>query len=726
MSNHRTLPALRWWIGGLLFLSTVINYIDRQTLSVLAPFLKRDYHWTNEDFALVVIAFRIAYAVGQSLSGRFLDRIGTRTGLSITVFWYSIAAMLTSLATGLRSFCVFRFLLGAGESANWPGATKAVAEWFPKRERGLAVALFDSGSSIGGGIAPFMVLWLYHTFGGWQPAFIITGTLGFLWLIAWRLLYHSPENHPRIRKPEQDMILKEKADPPPYFMAYEATDQENWVVSASLGALKANTADHSRYLDVTVRAGSPKLDNYHRIQGERPRFTSRMPIPIEDNRAAIQRRAWLETDRVYRLAAETLIKIRTNRQVKVAEEDDSDDFSQEEPAVFSQAVPALGFSPDQWAERVKKWSAEFAKTRSILTSHVTAVAQRQVKTLVNTEGTRIQHGRGFAEIIITARAKAADGMDLAIGENLTAADPSGLPKDSEVVAAIGRVTKDLTALLRAPVVDPYVGPAILSGRAAAVLFHEIFGHRIEGHRQKDEAEGQTFTKRVGAKVLPDFLSVTFDPTRRKFDNVDLNGWYQYDDEGVKAQRVGVVENGVLKTFLMSRSPVRGFPHSNGHGRRQPGAEVVSRQSNLLVESSQQVSDARLRQMLVEEIRKQNKPYGLYFREVTGGFTTTGRQGLQAFKVIPVIVYKVYPDGRPDELVRGADIVGTPLASFEKIVATSDRPEVFNGYCGAESGSVPVSAVSPAILVSQIEIQKKERSLDRPPLLPMPLPDGGAQ
>jgi len=211
-TKHRPLPALRWWIGGLLFLSTVINYLDRQTLSVLAPYLKRDYHWNNEDFALIVIAFRIAYAVGQSVSGRFLDRIGTRNGLSLSVLWYSIAAMATSFATGLRSFCVFRFLLGAGESANWPGATKAVAEWFPKRERGWAVALFDSGSSIGAAIAPFLVLWLYRTFGGWRYAFVITGTLGFLWLIAWRLLYHTPEQHPRLGRSEREMILNEKRD----------------------------------------------------------------------------------------------------------------------------------------------------------------------------------------------------------------------------------------------------------------------------------------------------------------------------------------------------------------------------------------------------------------------------------------------------------------------------------------------------------------------------------
>jgi ACS family hexuronate transporter-like MFS transporter len=207
-----TLPSLRWWIGGLLFLSTVINYIDRQTLSVLAPYLKRDYQWSNEDFALIVISFRAAYTIGQTLSGRFLDRVGTRLGLTITVTWYSIAAILTSLASGLRSFCVFRFLLGAGESANWPGATKAVAEWFPKRERGWAAGLFDSGSSIGGIIASFLVVGLYQAFGGWRLAFVLTGTLGFLWLIAWRRLYHPPENHPRIRASERQMILTDKAD----------------------------------------------------------------------------------------------------------------------------------------------------------------------------------------------------------------------------------------------------------------------------------------------------------------------------------------------------------------------------------------------------------------------------------------------------------------------------------------------------------------------------------
>jgi MFS transporter, ACS family, hexuronate transporter len=213
-ANRRRKPIkhLRWYIGGLLFLSTVINYIDRQTLSVLAPYIKTEYQWTNSDFALLIIAFRVAYAFGQTASGRFLDWIGTRRGLSLTVTFYSVAAILTSLAMGLRSFAFFRFLLGAGESANWPGATKAVSEWFPKRESGWAVALFDSGSSIGGAIAPFLVLWIYHTFGSWRPAFIITGALGFLWLVLFRLLYRRPEEHPRLSAEERKDILTNRAD----------------------------------------------------------------------------------------------------------------------------------------------------------------------------------------------------------------------------------------------------------------------------------------------------------------------------------------------------------------------------------------------------------------------------------------------------------------------------------------------------------------------------------
>ena len=519
-------------------------------------------------------------------------------------------------------------------------------------------------------------------------------------------------------------ILKERADPAPYYIAYEVTEQEAGVVSATLGALKTSRADRSRVLDVTVRVGSPQLDSYHRVRGAYAHFTAAVVLPIEDGAAAIQRIAWLETDRVYRLAAERLIRIKSNREVSVAEADDSGDFSSQPPASYFEPAARLNFPLEQAAARVRKLSLAFGGFPSVMTSQVTLTARRETRYLVTTEGTRLEHGRGFANITFGARAKAADGMDLAIADGFDAAEASALPKDDEVLKAIQRVGSLTSALLRAPLVEPYVGPALLSGRAAAVLFHEIFGHRIEGQRQKDESEDQTFTKMVGQSVLPGFLSVVFDPTRRTARGISLNGSYLYDDEGVKAQPVSVVDQGVLRAFLMSRSPIRGFTQSNGHGRRQPGYEVVSRQSNLFVESTQTVPEARLRQMLVEEIRRQKKPYGLFFEQVTGGFTQTGRQGAQAFKVIPVVVYRVYPDGRPDELVRGVDIVGTPLASFAKILAAGGPPEVFNGFCGAESGSVPVSAVSPPLLISEMEIQKKPAAEDRPPYLGAPPTGGG--
>ncbi len=520
-------------------------------------------------------------------------------------------------------------------------------------------------------------------------------------------------------------ILKEKADPPPYYIAYEVTEREVASVSATLGALDGARQERSRVLDVTVRVGAPSLDSYHRIRGQYARFTAAVPLPLEDSPAAIQRIVWLETDRVYRQAAERLIKIKSDRDVSVAEADDSGDFSIETPATFFEPLQRLAFPLDQSEARVRKLSRVFDDFSSLTTSRVSLAASRDTRTFVDTEGARIEHGRGFASISFSARSKAADGMDLGVGDSFSATGIAALPKDDVVLKAIERVASLSSALPQAPVVEPYAGPALLSGRAAAVLFHEIFGHRIEGHRQKDENQDQTFTKMVGKPVLPDFLSVIFDPTRLKSGDTWLNGSYSYDDEGVKAQPITVVDRGVLKAFLMSRSPIRGFAQSNGHGRRQPGLEVVSRQSNLFVESTQMVSEAKLRETLLAEIRRQNKPYGLYFEQVTGGFTTTGRQGMQAFKVMPVIVYRVYADGRADELVRGADIVGTPLASFGKIIASGGRQEVFNGYCGAESGTVPVAAVAPALVISEIEIQKKPKSEDRPPFLAPP-PSGGAQ
>jgi len=515
-------------------------------------------------------------------------------------------------------------------------------------------------------------------------------------------------------------VLKQKADPPPYYMDYTVTDEESQSVAATMGALDSQHQNRLRYLDITLRVGAPQLDNYHQVNGQRGRFTRGDVLPLDDVPDAIRRKVWLDTDRTYRLASRRLIEIKSNQETKVKDADSSADFSSEPPSVYQEPPPAMSAVDDAWAKRVRKWSADVANSPDVLYSSVNLSVQRVSKYMVSTEGTRLLHGRDFVGLSIVARGKATDGMDLVDLEDFQAADLAHLPPQAVIDAAASRVGENVSKLVQAMAVEPFVGPAILSGRAAAVFFHEIFGHRFEGHRQKDEGEGQTFTKAVGTPVLPSFLSVLFDPTRRTLDGVELNGYYTYDDEGVKARPVTVVENGVLKTFLMSRSPLQGVEHSNGHGRRQPGLEVVSRQSNLIVESTKQVSEQALREMLVAEIKRQNKPYGLLFDEVTGGYTTTQRRGLQAFTVMPLMVYRVYPDGRPDELVRGVDIVGTPLASFSKILATSDTPQVFNGYCGAESGQVPVSASSPALLVSEIEIQKKQHSQDRLPFLGRPV------
>lgn len=316
--------------------------------------------------------------------------------------------------------------------------------------------------------------------------------------------------------------------------------------------------------------------------------------------------------------------------------------------------------------------------------------------------------------------RAEDGMELMRVETFQAESVDHLPSEAELSKRVAKMATDLDHLRVAPLAEPYSGPALLSGRASAVFFHEVLGHRLEGHRQRGEREGQTFTKRVNQSILPGFLSVTDDPTLRTLGGTELSGTYQFDEEGVPAKKVEVVKDGVLKNFLMSRMPIANFEVSNGHGRGQPGLMPTGRQGNLIITSTNSVPGDELRRKFIEEIKRQGKSYGLYFEDIQGGFTLTQRALPQAFQVLPVMVWRVYADGRPDELVRGVDIVGTPIASLNRILATSDKTEVFNGVCGAESGGVPVSAAAPAMLFSEIEVQKRAHTLDRPPILPSPL------
>ena len=317
--------------------------------------------------------------------------------------------------------------------------------------------------------------------------------------------------------------------------------------------------------------------------------------------------------------------------------------------------------------------------------------------------------------MIQAATKADDGMELPLYSSFFSRTIDGLPAESVLLAEV-RSMIDLLARLRdAPLVDPFSGPAILSGRAAGVFFHEIFGHRVEGHRQSSADDAQTFAKSVGQAVLPEFMSVVFDPTRRLRGTTELHGYYQFDDEGVKARPVTVVAKGILKTFLLGRAPLQQFPQSNGHGRAQAGFVPVSRQSNLVVEADKSVSHDRLVEMLKEEARRQGKPFGLLFDNIEGGFTFTGRstpERLQraAKRRLPRLRRRT----RRSSSCAASTSIGTPLAAFGKILAASNAVDVFNGMCGAESGSVPVSASSPSLLVSEVEVQKKAQSQETLP------------
>ena len=513
-------------------------------------------------------------------------------------------------------------------------------------------------------------------------------------------------------------------DIPAYFIGYTLTDTQRAEVSGSNGALLSSSEVRNRWLQVAVRTGDYNKDNTHKV-GERqlPAGGPGTVAPIDDDAEVLRRAIWLETDDQYRAAAEALIKIKTGREVKVeTAEGQAPDFSKEQP--HKSFGPQVSFTLDRtpWEGRVRAYTKSFRESPAILNSIVTFSALAQNVFQVNTEGTQLQFGQIRYRLELFIQGKAPDGMNIERYYNFDWVDPKEAPDDKAVAVASATLRKEMEGLVAAPINEPTVGPALLTGRAAAVFFHEVFGHRAEGHRQKDITEGQTFAKKVGEPILPTFLSIVDDTTRKKLGNEDLLGYYQFDDEGVPAQKVTLVDHGVLKAFEMSRSPLVGFPHSNGHGRRQLGATPVSRQGNLIVESSKMVTNAELRAKLIELVKQQGKPYGLLIDDIAGGFTFTGRGQPQAFQVQPLVVYKVFADGRPDELVRGVDIVGTPLAALTKIVATGDTPEVFNGYCGAESGSVPVSAASPAILTSELEVQKKETDTDRPPILPPPAHD----
>lgn len=511
-----------------------------------------------------------------------------------------------------------------------------------------------------------------------------------------------------------------KESTPLYFLSYEITEEDRVSVTASFGAISRNSRSDGRILDIDLRVGDKNLDNTHPVRDGRNfgfRRGSRTQVPVSDPEA-LRTALWLATDSKYRQATERIARVKASVRIKVDEEVRAADFSPEQAVEFTEEPRSVAVDSAAWAERLKRYSSPFAQSDHIYTGSVALSAVVVTRWYVNSEGTRIRTSDTSYRLSVFGSTKAEDGMNLPRYEQFFAYSEDGMPDDETVMETVGKVIADLQALRVAPVAEPYSGPAILSGRASGVFFHEILGHRVEGHRQREADDAQTFKDMTGESVLPESFSVVFDPEIRHAGGTDLAGSFRFDNEGVKGQRVVVIDQGVLQRFLMSRRPIEGFSGSNGHGRKQPGFAAVARQSNLFVEVDEPISDRQLKEMLAEQLREEGKAYGLFFDAIQGGFTFTGRVTPNAFNVLPTMVYRIFPDGR-EELVRGVDLIGTPLTTFSKISAGGAKLETFNGVCGAESGGVPVSAISPPILVSQIEVQRKDKSQQRVPVLPAP-------
>ncbi|MBP5649901.1 MAG: hypothetical protein J6X01_02345 [Bacteroidales bacterium] len=506
-----------------------------------------------------------------------------------------------------------------------------------------------------------------------------------------------------------------------YLLSYRVDEQTTHSVWTSMGSLLSANQKTERFLTVQVRVGSYELDNFHELRDDYSDYLSgisTVKLPLTDDSQAIAQIIWRETDRAWREAKQRYEKVKANVAVKAEADDHAPDYSNAaQETYFEPAIIDTLFHENEWIDRLKTLSSVFKQNQDIQTGYASINYTILRKYFVNSENTYIVQNTTGCHLYLSVEGQADDGMFLPLFKSYYAHTPDQLPLQSDIFIDAQVLNDKISQLVKAPVAEAYTGPALLSKEAAGVFFHEIFGHRVEGQRLKQSTDGQTFKKMLHEQVLPQDMSIIFDPSLKYYQGLPLNGYYQYDDEGFLGYRVPVVENGILKHFLMTRTPIDNFPLSNGHARAQAGYQPVSRQSNLIVETSHPYTDEQLRAMLIAEAKAQGKAYGYLFSLVQGGFTTTGRYMPNAFNVTPLEVYRIYVDGRPDELVRGVDLVGTPLSMFSKVEAAGNEHGNFAGTCGAESGYVPVACCSPALFVKQIETQKKNKSQQRPPIIP---------
>lgn len=511
-------------------------------------------------------------------------------------------------------------------------------------------------------------------------------------------------------------------DVAPYYIEYRVEEINILKITASFGSLMSFNKNKSRILSIAVRVGDYSLDNTHISSNQffnpGSHSINSNIIPIEDEPLAIKNVIWQTTNDAYNNALINYKLVKDNLKNSI-NENIIPDFSSETPVQYFEEPISLEFDEIKWKDNVKLFSSKFLKDTSIFYCNVGLDIITNRKYFVSTEKTKIIQNKIYTTLSIIATIRATDGNVIPYFMQYNATTLNELPETNSILSDIDYMIAKLQDLKNAPLAEAYTGPAILSAKSTGVFFHEIFGHRVEGHRMRNIFDGHTYKDKLNTMVLPKYISLNYNPTCEDFQDKKLIGSYKYDDQGVKSREVRIVNNGILENFLMSRQPMEHFTNSNGHGRAQAGMPVVSRQSNMFIETSKPLSKKTLRKKLIKECKKQNIEYGYYFKEVFGGFTFTNRFMPNVFNIFPFEVYRIYVDGRPDELVNGIQLVGTPLLMFSKIEGTGDTYEIFNGYCGAESGNVPTSTIAPSLFIKQIEIQKSPSSFIDLPILPRP-------
>lgn len=516
--------------------------------------------------------------------------------------------------------------------------------------------------------------------------------------------------------------LRLPSHPKPFFLSYLLHHRQQTRVWGRYGSVFHSAQDKDSSLYVECRVGSYRLDQC--LDGgittdwlERDSY-SWVAGPEEPHPDALRYAFWKLSQHKYEEALQDYYE---KKKVLVEQklQGGVGTFSKEEPFVLIEDIEPARFPLRRWSDFVRETSQVFRRHRRLLDPYVEVRAEDRVRIYVNSEGSKFITQDRYFEVTARALILSKDGVYLAAERRFHGRRSEELPSRGAVEAAIDALARDLDELARAEPLAPYAGPALLSGLASGLLFHEAIGHRLEGERMIARSEGKTFATRIGTQILPEGIDVWDDPTLAKLHGKSLFGHYRVDDEGVPAERVQLVENGVLRNFLMSRSSVPGFPRSNGHGRHGSFEDPMARMANLIVEAREGRTREDLEEQLAKLVRDRGLAHGIVVEGVSDGETRTDRYDFQAFKGVPTEVFVFDAKTRRKRRVRDVSFIGTPLAAAQGILGLGDDGAVDNSYCWAESGGIPVATVAPSMLVHELELQRSTTKRFRAPLLALP-------